>query len=635
MMPVHSDTPYSKSAETYNAAVALHHDGRLIEAEAAYRAVLVQTPDHVGALQGLGVLHLQSGKTDAAIDCLSRSVGLHATATGYNNLGVALSSAGRYEEAVEAYRQSVALAPTSAPTLTNLGYALLVLDRPDEALPALQAALAQTPDAAKLHHHTARALIALGQSEEAVAHLKRAATAARNEMILCDLGQLLNELGRPAEAASQFHQALSLAPRSARALNGLGEAMGRMGRHAEALEQFDRAITEASDYAVAHYNRGAALAYLGRKPEATTALGRACALAPDNTSFANALVALNGADDKQLSDLESRQKSEKKLPTADRIELHFTLGKVYDETGRYEEAFAQWQAGNMLRHAAVPYDVDADIRRMHAIAHTFSAAFLQQRAGCGVTDEMPVFIVGMPRSGTSLVEQILASHPAVFGAGECNDLPLLLASGGAGPRFPDHATKLPPEAWRSLATSYLSALRAHAPQSQLLTLRRITDKMPLNFAHIGVIRILFPAARILHVRRHPLDTCLSCYSLLFEQGLDFTYDLAELGRYYRAYHALMQHWLNALPQDVILPVQYETLVSHPDSEIRRITDWCGLDWDERCLRFYETPRAVMTASAQAVRSPVHTGSVGRWRAYERQMKPLTDILSDILPDDVI
>jgi tetratricopeptide (TPR) repeat protein len=295
------------------------------------------------------------------------------------------------------------------------------------------------------------------------------------------------------------------------------------------------------------------------------------------------------------------------LTANDRVLLHFALGKAHLTGGDHASAFPHFDRGNALKRGLLAYDVAQDERAMLELAREFPAAALSQGNPSANFSERPIFIVGMPRSGTSLVEQLLASHPAVFGAGELPALPDLLPQC----RLLDRA------AWPSLAACYLKTAGAHAAEAE-----RIVDKLPLNFLNVGLIRMLFPNARVIHCRRDSVDTGLSCYLTLFDEGHEFSYDLTELGRFTRAYEPLMEHWRNALPADRFLDIDYEALVTDTEHAARRLVAFCGLPWDGSVLRFYQTQRAVRTASKLQVRQPIYRTSVNRARAFGSALDPL-------------
>lgn len=326
-------------------------------------------------------------------------------------------------------------------------------------------------------------------------------------------------------------------------------------------------------------------------------------------------------DDPQLAIMEDLAQHSGSLSANDQVELHFALAKAYGDIGRHGAAFEHLAAGNRLKRKLLAYDEAAQLALLRNIGDVFTPELIGARQGLGHPSTLPVFIVGMPRSGTTLVEQVLASHPRVFGAGELLYLPELVSTGHAGARFPFDFASLSGERLRALGAGYVGRLHSLAPDAD-----RITDKLPANFSRVGVIHLTLPQARIIHVRRDPVDTCYSCYANLFSQGLEYTYDLGELGRHYRAYEALMENWRRVLPEGAMLEVQYEEMVADFETQARRIVAYCGLEWDGRCLNFHETDRAVRTASAGQVRLPLFASSIGRWRPYAEQLRPLLDAL---------
>jgi tetratricopeptide (TPR) repeat protein len=612
---------------SYQAALALHMQGRAGEAEQAYRAVLESHPDHAEALHGLGVLHLQNRRADLAVDFLRRAV----VASGgspviRNNLGVALCAAGRFAGAAEVYREAVRAEPDSVPPLLNLGKILNVLGAWPEAVAVLRHAVALAPADAQVHQQLGMALSETGHGDEALGHFEKAVALAPDRSdVHCDLGAMLLKLKRPQQAAESYRRALTITPRSPAALCGLGETMGVLSQHDEAVSCFDRAIALAPDFALAHFNRGTALTYLGRKQDAAKAFVRAAELDPGSMAFRRALLGLEkvSTGNEHLKALEALAAGRR--DPAENIALHFALAKAYDDIGDHSRAMTEWRQGNAAKRSLSRYDIENDLARFRAIAATFTAGFLSAQAASGETSDVPVFVIGMPRSGTTLVEQILASHPDVFGAGEQVILPDFINSGRAGRDFPASVGALGREEWRALGADYVERLRALAPQAA-----RITDKLPLNFQLVGLIRIALPHARVVHVMRNPLDTCFSCYSVLLDDDLDFSCDLADLGRYYRGYRGLMDHWRTVLPPDAMLEIRYESLVADIETQARRLVDYCGLPWDARCLAFHETDRPVETASVLQVRRPLYDTSVGRAARYAAWLEPLRHALGDAL-----
>jgi hypothetical protein len=299
--------------------------------------------------------------------------------------------------------------------------------------------------------------------------------------------------------------------------------------------------------------------------------------------------------------------------------LHFALGKAYADLGRHAIAFQHLAQGNAIKHRLDEYDERAHLDMMRHVEQVFTADRLRRLRGAGDPSPLPILIVSMPRSGSTLIEQVLASHPRIFGAGELRSLGVA-AKTFRGRRveecFPEIAKFLTGEQLRQYAARYVEHLRSLAPAAD-----RVTDKLPSNYLYIGLIHMALPNARIIHARRDPLDTCVSCFAHHFA-AKSFTSDLGTLGRYYRSYEALMSHWRAVLPPGVMLEVQYEELVADFETHARRIVEFCGMDWDPRCLAFYETERPVRTASVTQVREPIFTRSIGRWRDYEPWLGPL-------------
>jgi tetratricopeptide (TPR) repeat protein len=452
----------------------------------------------------------------------------------------------------------------------------------------------------------------------AAEHLRQASKASPdNPAIRNDLGQALLNLGRYDDALKSFRAALRLQPDNAAALNGAGDALNILGRPDEAQTAFDRVLSREPDNAAAHFGLASALLQSGEVTQARAKLERAVALAPQRAAYHRVLADMTRfvENDPRLPPLEALARQEQNLPDDQKVELHFALAKAYDDLRRTDEAFERLEKGNALRRKLVFYDERVVADFFADLRAAFPAEKLLS-ASDGNDSTVPIFIVGMPRSGTTLIEQILASDPSVLGAGELTHVQDLIAERFAGENYPRS-----PANPRGLGEEYIRRLGKCPPGT-----KHVTDKFPGNFQHIGLIRLALPNAKIIHVRRDPMDTCFSCYSKLFLNGLNYSYDLAELGHYYRMYDALMAHWRSALPQSAMLEIQYETLVTDFENQVHRIVDFCGLEWSERFLSFHEADRAVRTHSQAQVRQPLFTSSIGRWRAYEKHLKPLRDAL---------
>ncbi|MGO8917429.1 MAG: tetratricopeptide repeat protein [Stellaceae bacterium] len=686
MSPRDPGTRLLSPAQAFESAAGLQRQGRLAEAEQLYEAVLDLDRHHPGALHNLAMIRSQQGRLGEAASLLRHAIYRHpGNAAAHNGLGGVLQAMGRHEEALAPFERAVALDPDLAPAHYGLASALLALGRAADALArldralalepgfaqalsakgsALQAlgrtaeavtwherALALEPDAsvhnnlgtalqalgrheaasaqyaqalaldaasADLHVNRGKALHRLGRDEEAVAHYERAlALAPRDAGALNDLGNALQSLGRHCEAVARYEQALALRPGFAAAHSNLANSLHALERHGEAIAQYEAAMAARPGNAVAASNLGTALREMGRLTEARRAFESAVALAPERAGFHLNLAEIKrfAAGDPQLAALETLARRADALPPEEQVELHFALAKARADLGEHAHAFRHLRHANALKRRAIAYDEAATLGQFERIRSVFTPALMRAKAGLGEPSSVPVFIIGMPRSGTSLIEQIAASHPDIHGAGELTDFPA--AATASGVDFPEGVAALTGDALRALGARYVAGLAPRAPVA-----RRVTDKLPANFRLAGLIPLALPEARIIHVRRDPADTCWSCFATLFTAGQPFAYDLGELGRYYRAYEALMAHWRAVLPEGVMLEIRYEDVVADLEREARRIIAFCGLAWDAACLAFHTTERPVRTASAAQVRQPIYHQSIGRWRPYGAELGPL-------------
>jgi tetratricopeptide (TPR) repeat protein len=643
--------------QAFAVATALREQGRLSEAERIYRAVLRLDPDHFESLHALGIICIQRDVPQDALPLIERALLLHPnSAEAHNNRGIALAKLGRNEEAVAQYDRAVALAPDFAAAHSNAANALAASGRTEEAVARFATALGLAPDRSDTHNDLGVALATLGRHAEAVAHFEQAAAlqpdfaAAHN-----NLGNALVELDRSKEAIAPFERALVIQPDFAQAELNLANALAALHRHDAAVDHYRKALMLEPELVAAHcglgsslhmsnrpqqalmsYERareldlrsaaashgvGLVLQTLGRLEQSRRALERAVELAPAMPAYHRALAETRvfSAGDPQLAAMEALAANLSALPETQQIELHFALGKAYEDLGRHELAFRHLLDGNAMKRRREEYDEDATLALWRRIETVFTADLLQRNAGSGDPSDAPVFILGMPRSGSTLIEQVLASHPRVFGAGELRymgDAAKAFRGKDVSAYFPEVAASITSEQLRQFGARYVEQIRSHAPAAD-----RVTDKMPPNFRFIGLIRLALPNARIIHTQRDPLDTCLSCFSRLFG-AKSFTAELGELGRHYRAYAALMEHWRRVLPDGAMLEVQYEDMVGDFENQARRIVTYCGLEWDDRCLAFHRTSRPVRTASVTQVRRPIYGTSVGRWRAYEPWLGPL-------------
>jgi tetratricopeptide (TPR) repeat protein len=667
--------------------------GRVDAANRGCRALLALAPDDPGALHLLGLIAHREGRTAQAAELLRRAAEAPDTTALYLlNYAELVCSGSDRNKALAATRRAVALDENSLLARFCLGNLLLVtkdyaqsracFERVlagdagfwqaranlailaarqgdgTEAVAQFERLLAQQPDNGELHGNFAALLEELGFGERALAHAelarrsqpdvmlhalraaeiemrlgRYAAALARVEAIgertpddaarIALQAHLLRELDRPGEAVTMCSAALERGIESAELLRASALALQGDGAEELALTAFDRAARSpgatAASVALALSDKGVLLDQLGRPEAAVAAFDAAlredAALADAWYNRANAKRHVAG--DPDLAAMESLL--ERAGVQRDRLLLHFALGKAHFDAEDLTPAFSHWHEGNRMKRLSIEYDAAATTRRMAAIGadaieagsrHDGAAVPSPLRPDDPRSSEIPVFIVGMPRSGSTLVEQILASHPAVHGGGELLQLRPLFESAAGEPL--------------ATATAALARLRRAAPQAD-----RIIDKDLLNFLHLGRIHATFPRARIIHCRRDPLETCFSAYTKLFVGAFDFAYRMDELGRYYRAYHALMAQWRQLLPQQVFYEVDYESLVAEPQRETQRLLTFLGLDWSDDCLRFFATSRPVRTSSVAEVRRPIYHTSLSRAAAVRGHLGPLVAALGDL------
>jgi tetratricopeptide (TPR) repeat protein len=605
-------------------ASILHQQGRTDDAALLYETVLQTEPQNFDYLYRLGLIRLEQHRWVDAEAVFRRAVKIDRhSAEAHHNIAFALTGLNRCEEAIKRYAKALKLRPDFAEAHNNLGHALELLDRAEDALAHYQKAVAIRPDYPEAHNNLGNALRALARSEEAIVHYRKAlALNPAYSQAHENLGHAFRALGRREEAIAQFEAACALNPDDARAQNSCGKALQLVGKTEAAIVHFERAVALLPSFADAHNNLGSALREVGKVEEAAGPIARAVDLDPKNGSYYYNLAQSKRFkdDDPTLAHMRQLAQEIDSVSPEHHVPLYFALAKAYADLGDHEHSFHYILKGSNLRRKSSSYNEADVLGRLERIRSVFTAELIREKQGIGEPSCVPVFIVGMPRSGTTLLEQIVASHPKIFGAGELSEIPRLADKlrSPDGARFPETMLSSTREQLRQLGADYVHAVRSMAPAAE-----RISDKLPGNFAHVGLIHLALPNARIIHTRRDLRDTALSCFSILFPPGnLEFTYDLAELGRFCRAYRTLMEHWREVLPCGVMLEVQYEELVDNLEEHARRIVAHCGLEWDDRCLSFHETERPVRTASVTQVRSPIYHSSIGRWRRYERQLQPL-------------
>jgi tetratricopeptide (TPR) repeat protein len=603
--------------------------GRRGEALVAGRRALELDPDDAGAHSNVGIALFDQGMFEEAVEHHDRAIAIDpGFAEAHSNRGNALQRLKRFTEAEQAYRRAIELRPTFPDAWRNLGTCLRELKRPDEAEGVYHKALGLNPDDPGTLDDLALALQDCERFDEAADLLQRALMLdSQSDKVHVHYSAVLLNQKKVDDAAAAVERACALNPGNYDAINVMGRVAFERGDLEAALALHRRALALKPDLADAYNNMGNVLKELGHLQEAHDAFLEAVRLDPNVSG-----VYVNLADSRQfapgdphLATMEGLAAKAGGLSKTDRMQLDFALGKAYADLKDHARSFKHLLAGNAAKRTSIAYHEDAAFALFDRIAATFTHELINDKAGGGHPSAMPIFIIGMPRSGTTLVEQLIASHPAVHGAGELqtfNEVVLTVhgPDGHAFP-YPDFVPALDAQALQRIGAAYIAELRKLAPGSEC-----VTDKMPSNYYFAGLIRLALPNAKIIHTVRDPVDTCVSCFSKLFSAEQNHTYDLGELGRYYRCYERLMAHWHRILPVGSIFDVRYEDVVADLETQARRIIAHCGLSWHPDCLLFHKSDRPVRTASATQVRQPIYHSAVGRWRAYEQHLGPLLDAL---------
>jgi tetratricopeptide (TPR) repeat protein len=509
-------------------------------------------------------------------------------APAWFQLGMIAVRSDKMPLAADLMAEAVRCAPQEGAYRRSLCEVYRRLGRLKEAVAEGRGAVILMPQDTDAHYNCALALADAGDAAGAAAEYRAAlACDPAHGLSANNLGTVLEKLGQEDEALKAYAQAAAINPRHAEAQNNLGAIYSARGELDRARACFEAAIVADPGFVHAHYNLSTLKKYT--------------------------------PDDPHLAALEAVARQAQALPEGARLRFCFAIGKAFEDVGRFDESFRAYAEGNALKRKTFHYDERRTADNIGALIAGYDRAFAAAPAQ-GCADETPVFIVGMPRSGTTLIEQILATHSKVFGAGELQDLSDCVRESTGQPSenvYLDWLKSSPPEKLAELGEAYIRRLRkldAKAP--------RITDKMPGNYYYAGLISKVFPKAKIIHAMRDPLDTCLSNYARLFNETMVFAYDLGELGRYYANYRRLMNHWREVLPAGSILDVHYEELVADQEGQSRRMLDFLGLDWEDGCLAFHKNGRPVKTASVAQVREPMYKTSVARWKRFEKHLEPL-------------
>ena len=647
----------------FNEAIDLITAGDLGTAEARCRAALERYPGDVNMQALLGALLVKMDRRDEAEKTLREVV---ATAPSFakpaEDLGYLLVQAGRPADALPFLERATRLDPSLERAWFTLGKALALLGRGKEADAAFEKCFERSPERRLMAHAAEHQKE--GRFDEAERLYRRVLRDnPRNVDALRLLALIAVNADRPDDAELLLQRALEIAPDFMLALLDLGRIRKEQDRYGEALECFDRAIALDPSQPQAHFRRAGTLARASFTREAIESFRQCLKLRPAHIGallglghvlkavghYDDAVASYNACireapdfgetywslanlktyrfDDATVAEMETRAAAQAANVQSE-VNFLFAIGKAHEDRGDYERAWSFYRKGNEKQRAEVHYDpVQTEVMN-DRIVEVYTTEFLDSLRGAGDPDPAPIFILGLPRSGSTLLEQILASHSEIEGTSELPYIGRMATSlnrnRADGVNYPEAMRELAPANLAALGRDYLDLARMHRRTGA----PHFIDKMPNNFPNAGFISLILPNAKIVDARRHPLDACLSCYRQLFAKGQNFTYDLTEIGEYYLQYQRMMDHWARVLPGRV-LTVQYEEVVSDFEAQVRRLLEFCGLPWQDACLRFYESDRPVRTPSSEQVRQPIYDRSVGHYRHYERHLGELIDVIEPI------
>jgi tetratricopeptide (TPR) repeat protein len=653
------------SKSTFSEVIELINLGQLLEAEKICRDAIEKCPDDVNMLGLLGAVLIKLNKFREAEKYLRITIDLAPTfAKAHEDLGYVLLGLKKPEEAIEVLEKATRLDPNLDLAFLNLGNALAVTGRGKEADEAFEKSFNLSPERkllAQANEYLKQGRFELAEKNcrevirnapdnvDAIRFLGRLA-ARRNRVgeaeryyrkvieiapdftaVIVDLGRLLHEDDRLEEAIECFKRAIKMEPDNAMLYDLLAYSLSPAALTYESIEAHQKAIELNPKLASSWLGLGHTLKTVGRQEEAIEAYHQCSKLEPNfgmvHWSLAN--LKTYQFTDEEIADMETRVADEN-VNGESEVNFLFALAKAYEDRKDYDKAWRYYDEGNSLRRMQEVYDpVDTQVANDTSIS-VFNKELLQQNTGIGNTDPAVIFIVGLPRSGSTLIEQILASHSLVEGTSELPYVSRITRSlnrnRADGINYPQAVRELEQRHFEALGKDYIKYCKMHRTEGTPYFI----DKNPNNFPSIGLIHMMLPNAKIIDARRHPMDACFSGYRQLFAKGQPFTYDLTDIGEYYLQYQRMMDYWHEVLPGRV-LTVQYEEVVTDFENQVRRILEYCNLPFEESCLNFYDTDRPIRTASSEQVRQPIYTQSLHRWRLYEQHLDELKEVLGPILP----
>lgn len=614
-----------------NLGEVLRQAGRRKEAVEALEKAVEIDPENSQALNNLGILNYELRRYKVAVEFYKRALKARPDmAEAMNNLGNALRLTGDIDGAINAYQDALTVRERYPEAYNNLGTLLQQDKKFSEAEHAFRKAIQHNNRYVEAYNNLAVLLASQKKEVDALRIVGDALKfAPKHVPTLLTTAKI--QLRRNAVVAAEQAAKLALQqdPNSMEAMTVMGQIYHETDRYDEAIEVLKKAVDAGAKGPETLNFYGVALKSVGRLEEAREYILKAL---EQNDSIYGAYANLNDLIDfasdvgsklfdrmEAIMDSVPNQEAEQFLP------LHFAYAKALEDRGEHEKALHHYILGGKMKRRQLDYKEADTFGFFDSIRAAFPKEVFENRPFEGTDDDRLVFIVGMPRSGSTLVEQILSSHPDVYGAGEVKHLSraigVLRDRFPSLPKYPEMAAKMTPAQYGLVAKNYLTAMENGAGDA-----KKITDKLLTNYFFLGLINLLFPKAKVINTLRDPVDTCLSGFTKLFKDDMPHSYDLTELGRYYGKYKEMMDHWKEVLPKDFITTVVYEDVVADTEKEAKRLIEFLGLPWNDKCLEFHKSDRPVKTASVAQVRKPIYKSSVKRWAKYGEGLKPLVDAI---------
>jgi tetratricopeptide (TPR) repeat protein len=612
---------------------ALTIQSRLGEAEQILRRALTLRPESAPLHEDMGGIHAMQRRLEDAVASFETALRLDPhLPLARKKLGQSLAELGRGADADSALEAWFEQDPGRLQVAVALDH--LRAGRKDEAISTLRKAIRENPDNVDALHTLAQAYWGDDERMSDIEALLRRATELAPSLgsAWVMLGMLLHQCDRAEEAIACYQRAAEIDPENATVWAGLGADYGQVGDMEKSAAAYGRSVALQPEAPGVHMSYAHALKALGRQAESLREYRTAIAQKPDfgEVYWSMANLKVFRFEPAEVAAMEEQMKRSDLSPGTD-VHFRFALAKACEDIGDYDRAWELYHTGNQRQRPLVSYDPVQFELRHQQLAEVFSREFLDRHEGQGYASDAPIFIVGLPRSGSTLIEQILASHSQVEGTLELSTLGEIAVSVARHQRarveYPQAVRELTGRDFRAFGQQYIEQTKTYRTTGK----PRFTDKLPNNFSHVGFLHLILPNAKIINARRHPLDSILGSYKQLFGKGQNFTYDMDELVMYYQQYHEIMRHWHRVLPGKV-LDVHYEETVGDLESQVRRILAHCGLPFEEACLRFHETNRAVRTASSEQVRQPLYTRALGTWRHYEKHLLQWQEDLADIIAE---